>query len=200
MAKARRVIFLNRFFYPDHSPTSELLSDVAFALAERGFDVSVVTSRQNYEQPKANLPAHERINGVDITRVWTSTRGRRRLVGRSIDYLTFYVAAVWRVWRTARAGDIIVAKTDPPLLSVPMALVAKMRGAYLVNWLQDVFPEVAEALNVGGRVGRIASGALKPLRNWSLRAAKVNVVEGNSGAGERPKSLRGIRGAREGRL
>ena len=32
----RRVIFLNRFFYPDHAPTAELLSDVAFVLAERG--------------------------------------------------------------------------------------------------------------------------------------------------------------------
>jgi len=41
-----------------------------------------------------------------------------------------------------------------------------------------VFPEVAQALNVGGRVGRLASGALRPLRNWSLRAAKVNVVVG----------------------
>jgi glycosyltransferase involved in cell wall biosynthesis len=178
MAKRRRVIFLNRFFFPDHSATSELLSDLAFALAERGFDANVVTSRQSYERAKTNLPAREGVNGVDIARVWTSRRGRLRLVGRSIDYLTFYLAAAWHVWKAARAGDIIVAKTDPPLLSVPMAIVAKMRRAYLVNWLQDVFPEVAEALNVGGRVGRIASGALRPLRNWSLRAAKVNVVVG----------------------
>lgn len=178
MAKRRRVIFLNRFFYPDHSPTSELLSDVAFALTERGFDVSVITSRQRYEQAKTELPARETIGGVDITRVWTSAWGRLRLVGRSVDYLTFYTATAWHVWNTARAGDIVVAKTDPPLLSVPMAIVAKMRGAYLVNWLQDVFPEVAEALNVGGRIGKIACGALRPLRNWSLQSAKVNVVVG----------------------
>ena len=180
MAKRRRVIFVNRFFYPDHSPTSELLSDVAFALAERGFDVTVVASRQSYDRAKTNLPARERVNGVDIARMWTSTWGRRRLVGRSIDYLTFYMAAAWHVWNTARAGAVIVAKTDPPLLSVPMAIVAKTRGAYLVNWLQDVFPEVAEALNVGGSVGRLASSALRPLRNWSLRSAKVNVVVGEA--------------------
>ena len=56
----RRVIFLNRFFYPDHAPTAELLSDVAFALAERGFDVSVITSRQSYEKADAELPSRER--------------------------------------------------------------------------------------------------------------------------------------------
>ena len=59
-----------------------------------------------------------------------------------------------------------------------MALIAKLRGAHLVNWLQDIFPEVAEAINVGGAVGRVTSASLKPLRNWSLRSAKVNVVVG----------------------
>ena len=110
--------------------------------------------------------------------MWTSRRGRLRLQGRSVDYLTFHVAAAWHAWRTARQGDVIVAKTDPPLLSVSMALIAKLKGAHLVNWLQDIFPEVAEALNVGGRLGRAASASLRPLRNWSLRSAEVNVVVG----------------------
>ena len=75
MAQQRRVIFLNRFFYPDHSPTSELLSDLAFALAERGFEVSVVTSRQRYDAAQADLAERETVRGVDIKRVWTSRRG-----------------------------------------------------------------------------------------------------------------------------
>ena len=50
-----RIIFVNRFFYPDHSATSELLSDLAFALAQRGFRVTVITSRQNYETAAAAL-------------------------------------------------------------------------------------------------------------------------------------------------
>ena len=88
------------------------------------------------------------------------------------------MAAAWHAWRIARRGDIIVAKTDPPLLSVPMAIIAKLRGAHLVNWLQDIFPEVAEALNVGGGVGQRRKCVLRPLRNWSLRSAEVNVVVG----------------------
>ena len=93
MAQQRRVIFLNRFFYPDHAPTAELLSDVAFALAERGFDVSVITSRQNYDKADAELPRRENVRGVDITRVWTSKQGRSQLAGRSVDYLTFYLSS-----------------------------------------------------------------------------------------------------------
>ena len=179
MANRRRVIFVNRFFYPDHAPTSELLSDVAFSLAERGFDVSVVTSRQRYDTAETELPKRETVRGVDISRVWTSRRGRSRLLGRSVDYLTFYLSAAWRVQHSARPGDVIVAKTDPPLLSVVLAPIAKVRGAHLVNWLQDIFPEVAEALNIGGSAGRLFAKAVTPLRNWSLRSAKVNVVVGD---------------------
>jgi colanic acid biosynthesis glycosyl transferase WcaI len=173
-----RVIFLNRFFYPDHSATSELVSGLAFALVRRGFRVISITSRQNYETVVTALPPRECVNGVDTWRVWTSRRGRLRLMGRSLDYLTFYLSAGWRLWRLARAGDIIVTKTDPPLLSLVSAPIAWLRGAHLVNWLQDIFPEVAEALNVGGSLARVTFRVMRPLRNWSLRFAKTNVVVG----------------------
>jgi glycosyltransferase involved in cell wall biosynthesis len=175
-----RIVFLNRFFHPDHSATSDLLSDLAFALARRGFRVTVITSRQRYETATASLPPRERVNGVDILRVWTSKRGRARLMGRSLDYFTFYLTAGLWVWRLARANDIIVAKTDPPLLSVAIAPVARLRRAHVVNWLQDIFPEVGEALDVGGGLGRLAFRMLRPLRNWSLRSAETNVVVGKN--------------------
>jgi hypothetical protein len=40
-----RLIFLNRFFFPDHSATSQMLTDLAFALAAGGHEVHVTTSR-----------------------------------------------------------------------------------------------------------------------------------------------------------
>ena len=35
-----KTIFINRYFYPDHSATSQMLSDLAFALAGDGGEVS----------------------------------------------------------------------------------------------------------------------------------------------------------------
>ena len=175
-----RVIFVNRFFYPDHSATSELLSNLAFSLAQRGLCVFVIASRQTYEKAAAALPPRQSINGVDVWRIWTSKRGRQRLIGRNLDYISFYVSAGWRVWRLAHRGDILVIKTDPPLLSVVIAPIAGLSGVHLINWLQDIFPEVAEALNVGGSLGRIAFRMLRPIRNWSLRMADVNIVVGEA--------------------
>jgi colanic acid biosynthesis glycosyl transferase WcaI len=176
---SRRIIFLNRYFFPDYAPTGELLSSLAFALVGRGFDVEVITSRLRYDNAKAILRRREVIHGVRVSRVWTSRRGRQHPFGRSLDYLSFYISAGWRLLRMARAGDVVVAMTDPPLLSVVAAPIARLRGAHLVNWLQDIFPEVAEALEVGGSLGALAFALLRPLRNRSLRAADINVVVSN---------------------
>jgi glycosyltransferase involved in cell wall biosynthesis len=172
-----RIFFINRFFFPDHSATSQMVSDLAFHLARRGHDIQVITSQQLYEDPRASLPERERIDGVQIHRIPTTRFGRSGLLGRAFDYLSFY-ALMWRdVRKLARRGDIIVAKTDPPLLCIPAMNAARQRGGLLVNWLQDVYPEVAMRMGVPlvkGRLGR----ALAHMRDASLRAAKANVVVG----------------------
>ena len=172
-----RVIFLNRYFYPDHSATSQMLSDLAFFLADVGYEVCVVTSCQRYDDAAAILPPRERIDAVEVHRVRTTRFGRDNLIGRAADYASFYLAAGWKLWRIARAGDVIVAKTDPPLISVVAAFIARWRGARLVNWVQDVFPEVAEALGVRALAGPQA-GLLRSLRNGAFRSAAANVVLG----------------------
>ncbi|MGH8652666.1 MAG: glycosyltransferase family 4 protein [Gammaproteobacteria bacterium] len=71
----------------------------------------------------------------------------------------------------------MIAKTDPPLLSVVSLAAARVRGAAQINWLQDLFPEVASNLGVRG-VSFIERG-IRSLRNTSLRGARYNVVIGN---------------------
>ena len=184
-----KLVFINRYFHPDHSATSQMLSGIAFGLAAGGCDVRVITSRQHYDAPDEHLPPHETIGGVGITRVWTSRFGRSNLAGRAIDYLTFYLTAAWALWRLARRGDVIVAKTDPPMVSVVAAPIARWRGALLVNWLQDVFPEVAVALGMGRQgPSRLAFGLMRRCRDHSLKSAAINVVLGER-MGERLKAL-----------
>ena len=174
------LIFLNRFFYPDHSATSQMLSDLVFGLRKRGHYIRVIASRQRYDAPGERLPARETVGGIEVFRVWTSRFGRDKLIGRAVDYATFYVSAALTLWRLARAGDIVIAKTDPPMLSVVGASITRWRGARLVNWLQDLFPEVAENLGLDRcQLPGFVYGALRVLRNWSLRAAAMNVAIGD---------------------
>ena len=198
-----KIIFLNRYFYPDHSATSQLLSDLAFHMAKTGTPVYVITSRQTYDDPDSLLPGKDSVQGVGVIRVWTTRFGRRSLPGRTLDYLTFYLSATWCLFALVKPGDVVVAKTDPPLISVVAAMVAKVRGAKLINWIQDLFPEVAGALYVGG-IGRLA-GLLRSVRNWSLRTASKNVVIGEgmakklAGEGIKPDAIQVIHNWADGR-
>ena len=172
----RSVVFVNRYFHPDHSATSQIASDLAFHLAARGWDVTAVTSRQRYDDAGARLQS-DVVRGVRIIRVWSTRFGRAGLAGRAIDYLSFYVSAFFTLLH--HRASTVVAMTDPPLTSVLAAIAAKR----VVNWVQDLFPEVAESLGI--RAPRF----LRKLRDWSLRRARANVVLGELMAARVPKPI-----------
>ncbi len=177
-----RIVCINRFFWPDHSATSQLLADLAFHLAAKGNIVTVITSRQRYDDASASLAPREFARGVEIVRAWSTCFGRSGMLGRALDYLSFYLSAFWTLLVCARAGDLVICKTDPPVVGLLSALLAQLRRIGRVNWLQDVFPEVAQAAGLriaGGLPGRLVAS----VRDWSLRGA-TNVV-----LGERMKTL-----------
>jgi colanic acid biosynthesis glycosyl transferase WcaI len=170
-----RIVLVNRYFHPDESATSRMVSSLAFGLAETGFPVEVVTSGQRHDERATALPRQECLGGVTIRRLPATRFGRAGLAGRAADYASFQAAAA--IWSLAhlRRDDIVVACTDPPLLSVSLAIAARARGARLINWLHDIFPEVAVELGVLRRGGAAARLTLA-LRDGSLRRAVCNIV------------------------
>jgi colanic acid biosynthesis glycosyl transferase WcaI len=174
---SRRVVFVNRYYFPDLSATSQMLTDLAEALACSGTNVEVICCRQLYEDARARLPARQMIRGVTVLRVATTRFGRGRLFGRALDYLSFYITAALKLLRVLRRSDVLVVKTDPPLLSIVGAIVAACRGAHLINWLQDIFPEVASRV-APSPLPRMLEAILCAMRDRSLAVARANVVLG----------------------
>ena len=175
-----KIIFVNRFFFPDHSATGQLLSDLVFSLAEQDRNVCVITSRMKYSDPHAKLPPSETLSGIRVIRVKSTRFGRTNLLGRSLDYASFYLSAAWAVFRIGRRGDVVVANTDPPLLALALWPAVRAKRMRLVNWLQDIFPEIAVAMNVGGSPGKWIGRILTRLRKVTLKNAHMNVVLGSS--------------------
>ena len=182
-----RVWFVNRFFWPDHSATSQILSDLAFHLAASGREVGVIAARGLYDKPGDDLPEQETKDGVAIHRVVRPRFGRSGVAGRAIDYLAMYRAFAAALGRLARRGDLVVAKTDPPLLSCALAPVARAKGLRQINWLQDLYPEVA--LGLGMTALKPVAPLLTAARDASLRGAH-NVAIGETMA--RRLQARGI--------
>ena len=172
-----KIIFINRFFFPDQSATSQILSDLLFNIVDRiDLEIHVVTSQNTY-QNDARLESFEKYNNINIHRVWTTRFGRKNLIGRAIDYFSFYLSTFVALMRLVKKDDVIVAKTDPPVISFVAYLVSKIKKAYLINWIQDLFPEVASGLNIIS-TDSVIYKLLKWIKNKSLKAADMNVVIG----------------------
>ncbi len=170
-----KIIFINRYFYPDISATSQLLTDLAFYLSAQKTQVWVVTGRQRYDDPGIRLPKHETVRGVEVRRIAATSFGRHNLYGRIWDYLTFCLSAAIFLAFALKKGDTVVSMTDPPLFSVIASALGRFRGVRVIHWIQDLFPETAELLKVGV-VNNAVSQWVRKLRNWSLRASALNVV------------------------
>ncbi len=164
-----RVIFVNRFYWPDEPATAQLLTDFAEACVVAGHDVTVVTSHARH----ASVSTRETHRGVHIERVRSARADRPGVIHKTIDFATFHFAAFVRLLMLSRSGDAIVALTDPPLIGVTAALVAALRGARLFHWVQDIYPEIAIALT-----GRRALCVFMPVRNRAWRRADACITLG----------------------
>lgn len=139
--------------------------------------MSVIASRQCYDDPEADLPGEEVVDSVRICRVESTRYGRYRAAGRLLDYVSFVRAARSRLKLLVDPETIVVAKTDPPMLGMFLEPVVRSKGGRLVNWLQDVFPETLTALSDKTMV-RAAVAPLSYMRDRSLKKAVANVVIG----------------------
>ena len=169
-----KLIFFNRFFHPDASATSQMLSDLAFHWAAAGRDVHVVTSRI----PGSDSPG-EVVNGVTVHRVAAPSEGPHGLAQRALAYAAYSLGARRAAMSLVSPGDVVIVKTDPPLLAPALAHLAKGRGARVIAWLQDLFPEVAVEYGVPGMRGPVAA-ALRRVRDRSLAEMDAVVAIGDA--------------------
>jgi glycosyltransferase involved in cell wall biosynthesis len=171
-----KVILVNRYFYPDESATSRMVTSLVEGLSRSGHrHLHVVTSRSRHDDTGNTFSKRERIAGATVHRVWTTRFGRAGLIGRALDYLTFHLALVWQLLCLARRGDICVVCTDPPLLSVSVLIPTMIMGARRVNWVMDLFPEVAIDLGLL-RKDSLESRAALWVRDMSFERADMNIA------------------------
>jgi len=143
-----RVIFVNRVYWPSTAATAQLLTDLAEGLAAQGWDVHVIAAGET----------STRHNGVTSHRTGGSDR-HGGLFSRAVNYGRFRRGAQRQLACLAAPGDVVVVMTDPPLLGAAVTDIAVKRGARVVNWIQDIYPEILTA-----HLGAIVALPLSPLR------------------------------------
>lgn len=186
-----RLLVVNQYYWPGVEATAHLLSELAESLAD-DFEITVVTGRV---RGRPELPAREHRNGVEILRVESAAFDRSHLGRRALNYLTYLSGAV-QAGLSVGPIDAVLCGTDPPVVGNLGLVLARRHGAPLVVISEDVFPEIAVALN------RLRDGfvvrALGLLVQTYLRRADRIVAIGDTmkrrleRKGARPERLRVI--------
>jgi len=163
-------LLLNQTFHPDVMATGQYLTDVALRLVERGHQVTVVTSRRAYDQPRTQFPKEEMWRGIRVYRVGTTGFGKGAKWRRAADFASFLALASLRLARLPRP-EVVVALTSPPLISFLGAGLARLRRSRFFYWVMDFNPDEAIAagwLRPNSSVARV----LDWISRFSLRQAR----------------------------
>ena len=147
-----RLLVVSQYFWPENFRVNDLVS----ALRARGHEVTVLTGLPNYPEGSVfpaflrDPGAYESFEGAAIVRVPIVARGRGspRL---ALNYLSFAVAAsVLGPWRLrGRAFDaIFVFQASPVTAALPALVLRRLRGAPVLMWILDLWPETLAAVGV----------------------------------------------------
>ncbi len=171
-----RVLILNQPFHPDVVATAQIAKDLADALVEQGHDVTAIASRSIYGEKGATLPRRETVDGVRIIRVGSNIFGKGTTLGRLADFAMYYLRALWLGLTLKRFGAVVVL-TTPPFISTVALMLKRLRGARVVYWLMDVYPDVMVSHGMIRNEGLIHR-ALRRLHRRVLKRVDATVALG----------------------
>ncbi|MBT8144467.1 MAG: glycosyltransferase family 4 protein [Gammaproteobacteria bacterium] len=148
-----RLLILSPHYPPDLASTGQLVEELAEDLAAAGHEPIVIASRPGYadeERPPYSLLTTERRNGVTIHWLGIPNYGRRGLWTRLLPFAGYLFGAALR-GLFIRNVDVVFAQSTPPLLAGLLARLLSLgsRRQFVYN-LQDVYPELGQALGVLG--------------------------------------------------
>ncbi|MBF0272974.1 MAG: glycosyltransferase family 4 protein [Magnetococcales bacterium] len=162
-----KILIVSQYFWPENFK----INDLTHELVQSGHQVTVLTGLPNYpegtvfEAFKKNPQDFSRLHGAEILRVPLFPRGQNK-ISLIVNYISFVLTgclmAPWLL--RGRAFDVVfVFQLSPVTVGLPAILLAKLKRAPILFWVQDLWPETLSALGVVrspallGLVGRLVS-------------------------------------------
>jgi colanic acid biosynthesis glycosyl transferase WcaI len=159
-----RILFLSDNFPPETNAPATRTFEHARVWVEHGHDVTIVTCAPNFPSGKVhagyrNVPRRvEVMDGIRVVRVWTYVTANQGTVRRSLDYLSFLLAAVPAAL-VERRPDVVVGTSPQFFAAWAASIVSRLRRVPFVFELRDLWPESIAA--VGAARGRFAIRVLE---------------------------------------
>ena len=164
-----KILICTNHFYPE----TFRCNDVAFELASRGYDVTVLTAIPDY--PKGEYydgygifrKRCETVNGVKVIRGFIIPRGKGGGIRLMFNYLSFFISSImisFYLGLFRKYDKVLIHETSPVMIGVPAVIVKKMQKIPLFFWVLDLWPESLQA--AGGINNNKVLGAFEKLTTW----------------------------------
>ena len=148
-----KILLISQYFYPENFKGN----DIAFHLAEKGYDVTVLTGKPNYS--KDNFfegynffnKNYEVIDGVKIYRSFLIPRGKSNLQ-LVLNYISWIISScIYAVYLGVfkKYDKVFVQQLSPVTVGLPGLIVSKLNKIPMYFWVLDLWPE---SLSGGGGV------------------------------------------------
>lgn len=140
-----RILLVSQYFLPQPLANAEVIGGLAQALGARGHEVTVVS-------PVPGATASPGV--VHRKALGRFARDRKSIPARLVEYGAFTAGALGTGLRAPRP-DVIVVPSPPLSLGLVGAVLAARHRAPLVYNVQDLYPEVADAVGTPGALRRV---------------------------------------------
>lgn len=147
-----RILIVTQYFWPENFR----INDLAQGLRNRRHEVTVYTGKPNYPEGKFfrgyGFLGHsdETFGGIRVIRVPLVPRGDGGRFRLALNYLSFaFFASLLAPFRVFGDFDVIlVYEPSPVTVGLPALVLKVLKGAPLLFWVQDLWPESLVAADV----------------------------------------------------
>lgn len=165
-----RILFVSDNFPPEVNAPASRTYEHAREWVRLGHSVQVITCAPNfpfgrvYDGYRNALYARERVDGIDVLRVWTFMSRNEGVWLRSLDFASFMVASVLGSL-TLDGVDVVIATSPQLLAAVAGAVIAKLKRVPFVFEVRDLWPDaiVANRVMAPSRTVRFFRGVAQAL-------------------------------------
>lgn len=177
-----KIGMITQWYDPEPGPAA-LPGVLARELVKRGHSVNVVTGFPNYPdgiladgyrlQPRA----HERLDGVNVTRTYLYPNHDASLAKRLVNYGSFGASAATFGLDALRGSDVVWVNYSPITVALPMLIQRYLRGTPIVTEVADLWPDtvMVSGFRAGSTVGRVAAPILDAWVSSMYRASDAVV-------------------------
>jgi glycosyltransferase involved in cell wall biosynthesis len=167
-----RILLIHRYFWPDSPPYASMLRAMGKHFAERGHEVTVLTTQPSYTAATAKLrqPKTEMLDGMRVIRRPMFPESKRNWVARLLNVALFQLHLKLHLLFRRRAYHLVTATTMPPVVVAGVvSTFARLRGSRMLYHCMDLYPEIAR-ISGGLPMGKGPLPAL--LGAWDRRTCK----------------------------